>query len=106
MTGTASDRDMKTLENSFATLWQSDKAVANALQNKTQQLLYVAEQYQERHPDYVKLTGYDKNINMLKNLVNQKVEENGKPKILFDLTDKKDAQTDKTTNKPSWKDYE
>ena len=106
MTGTASDRDMKTLESSFATLWQSDKAVANALQNKTQQLLFVAEQYQERHPDYVKLTGYDKNINMLKTLVNQKVEETNKPKILFDLTDKKDSTTEKPTNKPSWKDYE
>ena len=40
MTGSVSDRDMKTLENSFSNLYKSDKALANALKNKTEQLLY------------------------------------------------------------------
>jgi hypothetical protein len=74
MTGTVSDRDMKTLENSFASLWQSDKAVANALKNKTQQILFNANQYANKHPNYIKLTGYENNIKMLESIINS--EEN------------------------------
>lgn len=103
MTGTISDRDMKTLESSFTTLYKSDKALANALKNKTEQLLYTAEQYEQRHPNYVKLTGYDKNMQMLRAILN--IDPDGaevpppKPKIIID-------RTNESKNKPSWKDYE
>lgn len=88
MTGSVSDRDMKTLESSFATLYQSDKAVANALQNKAKQMLYTAKTYQEAHPQYTQLRGYDKSINMLEKIVNGQVsdkkEEDKKVEILYD----------------------
>ena len=107
MTGSVSDRDMKTLENSFSNLYKSDKALANALKNKTEQLLYTAEQYEQRHPDYVKLTGYDKNTNLLRTILNSGEKETTGTKILIDkTTDSQPISKDANTNKPSWKDYE
>ena len=110
MTGSVSDRDMKTLENSFSNLYKSDKALANALKNKTEQLLYTAEQYEQRHPDYVKLTGYDKNTNLLRTILNSGEKENTGTKILIDKRTEPSTQTQPSqeinTNKPSWKDYE
>ena len=107
MTGSQSDRDMKTLENSFSNLYKSDKALANALKNKTEQLLYTAEQYEQRHPDYVRLTGYDKNINLLRTILNSGEKETTGTKILIDkTTDSQPISKDANTNKPSWKDYE
>jgi len=112
MTGSVSDRDMKTLESSFATLYQSDKAVANALQNKAKQMLSTAKTHEEAHPSYVQLRGYDKSINMLESIVNGQTstnkEENKKVEILADK--RKTNPTTPTqqikTNQPSWKDYE
>ena len=104
MTGSVSDRDMKTLENSFSNLYKSDKALANALKNKTEQLLYTAEQYEQRHPDYVRLTGYDKNTNLLRTILNSGEKETTGTKILIDKTT--EPSQDANTNKPSWKDYE
>ncbi len=104
MTGSVSDRDMKTLENSFSNLYKSDKALANALKNKTEQLLYTAEQYEQRHPDYVRLTGYDKNINLLRTILNSGEKETTGTKILIDK--RTEPSQDANTNKPSWKDYE
>ena len=104
MTGSVSDRDMKTLENSFSNLYKSDKALANALKNKTEQLLYTAEQYEQRHPDYVRLTGYDKNTNLLRTILNSGEKETTGTKILIDKTT--EPSQDTNTNKPSWKDYE
>jgi hypothetical protein len=110
MTGSVSDRDMKTLENSFSNLYKSDKALANALKNKTEQLLYTAEQYEQRHPDYVKLTGYDKNTNLLRTILNSGENESTGTKILIDKRTEPSTQTqpsqETNTNKPSWKDYE
>ena len=104
MTGSVSDRDMKTLENSFSNLYKSDKALANALKNKTEQLLYTAEQYEQRHPDYVRLTGYDKNTNLLRTILNSGEKETTGTKILIDK--RTEPSQDANTNKPSWKDYE
>lgn len=110
MTGSVSDRDMKTLENSFSNLYKSDKALANALKNKTEQLLYTAEQYEQRHPDYVKLTGYDKNTNLLRTILNSGEKENTGTKILIDKRTEPSTQTQPSqeinTNKPSWRDFE
>lgn len=115
MTGSVSDRDMKTLESSFATLYQSDKAVANALQNKAKQMLYTAKTYEEAHPTYVKLRGYDKNINMLEKIVGgqaENKEEDKKIEIIYDARNptttkpKQQIEVPIKTNQPSWKDYE
>lgn len=119
MTGSVSDRDMKTLESSFATLYQSDKAVANALQNKAKQMLSTAKTYEEAHPSYVKLRGYDKSINMLEKIVggqSENKEENKKIEILYDgripantntnTKTKQQSEVSTKTNQPSWKDYE
>jgi hypothetical protein len=80
------------------------------LKNKTEQLLYTAEQYEQRHPDYVKLTGYDKNTNLLRTILNSGEKENTGTKILIDKRTEPSTQTQPSqeinTNKPSWKDYE
>jgi hypothetical protein len=116
MTGTASDRDMKTLESSFATLYQSDKAVANALKNKAKALLFTAKTYQQAHPTYAELRGYDRSINMLEKIADDKPtskteEKDKKINIIYDgrnpnSPDPKQQEQPQTINKPSWKDYE
>lgn len=117
MTGSASDRDMKTLESSFATLYQSDKAVANALQNKAKALLFTAKTYEEAHPTYVKLRGYDKSIGMLEKIVNGSqtqlpINEDKKIEVIYDARNptttkpKQQIEVPIKTNQPSWKDYE
>lgn len=112
MTGSVSDRDMKTLESSFANLYQSDKAVANALQNKAKQMLSTAKVYEEAHPNYVKLRGYDKSINMLEKIVGGEQNPDDKPKTTI-VIDKRNPNNTipiptvkEQANKPSWKDYE
>lgn len=111
MTGFVSDRDMKTLESSFATLYQSDKAVANALQNKAKQMLFLAKTHQEAHPTYTQLRGYDKSINILEKIVGDNEtpkKDDKKIEILYDARNPIETKGKEPTkiNQPSWKDYE
>jgi hypothetical protein len=92
ITGTVSDRDMRMLQDSFSTLWKSDKAVANAMRNKSQQLYSNLETYYNAHPQYAELRGYNKTMDLVKTLGQSDATAPKKGSVIFD-SGKKEQNT-------------
>ena len=68
ITGSVSDRDMKMLQDGFATMYKSDKAVATAMRNKLEQIVATLKPYAQAHPQYAEARGYDVTLNLLEGL--------------------------------------
>lgn len=68
ITGSVSDRDMKMMQDGFATMYKSDKAVATAMKNKLGQIVATLKPYAEAHPQYAEARGYDVTLQLLSGL--------------------------------------
>lgn len=68
ITGSVSNSDMKMLQDGFATMYKSDKAVATAMRNKIGQSISTLKLYAEAHPKYVEARGYNATLQLLEGL--------------------------------------